>query len=272
VVTNVELDHVEYLGHTRADIAQEKAGIVKPGATLVLGETDPELTPIFTERAGSVLLRDRDFGLEGNRLAVGGRVVDLFTPWSSVPDVFLPLHGAHQGDNAAAALAAAEAFLGRGLHPDVVNDAFASVSSPGRLEVVAHDPLVVLDGTKNVAGAHAVRAALDEEFLAPGTDGSRRTWVIGILRQKDPFEMLDALGVREGDRVIATRPEIPRAREPREVADAARELGVAPDAIEIVDRVSDAVARAIATSDAGDQVVVAGSLYVAGPARSALVR
>ena len=271
VVTNVELDHVEYLGHTRADIAQEKAGIVKPGATLVLGETDPELTPIFTERAGSVLLRDRDFGLEGNRLAVGGRVVDLFTPWSALTDVFLPLHGAHQGDNAAAALAAAEAFLGRGLDPDVVNEAFASVSSPGRLEVVAHDPLVVLDGTKNVAGAHAVRAALDEEFLAPGTNGSRRTWVIGILRQKDPFEMLDALGVREGDRVIATRPEIPRAREPREVADAARELGVAPDALEIVDRVSDAVARAIATSDAGDQVVVAGSLYVAGPARSALV-
>ncbi len=272
VVTNVELDHVEYLGPTRADIAAEKAGIVKPGATLVLGETDPELVPVLEapdhERT---VLRDRDFGVEGNRLAVGGRVVDLYTPWGAVGDVYLPLHGAHQADNAAVALAAAEAFIGRALDPAVVHDAFGSVRSPGRLEVVTHEPLVVIDGTKNVAGAHAVRAALAEEFPPPGTAGATRTWVVGILRQKDALEMLDALGVREGDRVIATRPEIPRAREPQEVADAARQLGVAADAIEIVDDVGDAVARAIDTSDAVDQVVVAGSLYVAGPARRALV-
>lgn len=272
VVTNVELDHVEYLGHTRADIAAEKAGIVKPGATLVLGETDPELVPIFEapEHDGTVL-RGRDFGVEGNRLAVGGRVVDLSTPWSSVPGVFLPLHGAHQGDNAAVALAAAEAFLGRALDAEVVREGFAAVRSPGRLEVVAHEPLVVLDGTKNVAGARAVRAALEEEFPVPGVAGVTRTWVVGILRQKDAFEMLDALGVRAGDRVVATRPEIPRARDPREVVDAALALGVAPDDVEVVDAVRDAVARAVAWSDAGDQVVVAGSLYVAGPARSALV-
>ena len=270
VVTNIELDHVEYLGPTRADIAREKAGIVKPGATLVLGETDPELVEIF-DGAERTILRDRDFGVDGNRLAVGGRVVDLYTPWTSVSDVFLPLHGAHQGDNAAIALAAAEAFLGRGLHSAVVNDAFAAVTSPGRLEVVARDPLVVIDGTKNVAGARAVRAALVDEFPPPGVDGVTRTWVLGVLRQKDPLEMLDALGVGAGDRVVATRPEIPRAREPQEVADAARELGVGADDIETVDDVADAVARAIASSAPGDQVVVAGSLYVAGPARRALV-
>jgi dihydrofolate synthase / folylpolyglutamate synthase len=270
VVTNIELDHVEYLGPSRADIAREKAGIVKPGATLVLGETDPELVGIFGG-AERTVLRDRDFGLEGNRLAVGGRVVDLFTPWTSVADVFLPLHGAHQGDNAVIALAAAEAFLGRGLDPAVVHGAFATVTSPGRLEVIAHDPLVVIDGTKNVAGACAVRAALDDEFPHPGVDGVTRTWVIGVLRKKEALEMLDALGVGEGDRVIATRAEIPRAREPQEVADAARELGVAADAVEIVDDVGGAVARAVASSEPGDQVVVAGSLYVAGPARRALV-
>ncbi|HEX5588180.1 MAG TPA: Mur ligase family protein [Acidimicrobiia bacterium] len=273
VVTNVELDHVEYLGNSRAEIAREKAGIVKPDATLVLGETDPELVPLFlANRPERVILRDRDFGVTANRLAVGGRVLDLFTPWGAPTDVFLPLHGAHQGDNAAIALAAAEAFLGRALDPDVIADAFASVSSPGRLEVVARDPLVVIDGTKNVAGAHAVRAALDEEFPAPSDGGVTRTWVVGILMQKDPHEMLGALGVRAGDRVIATRPEIPRAREPREVADAALALGVAPDHIEVVDAVADAVRHAIDTSDPIDQVVVAGSLYVAGPARSALVR
>jgi dihydrofolate synthase/folylpolyglutamate synthase len=273
VVTNVELDHVEYLGHSRADIAAEKAGIVKPGATLVLGETDPALIPVFTGAGPErVVLRDRDFGVRANRLAVGGRVVDAFTPFGEHPGVFVPLHGAHQGDNAAIALTAVEAFLGRALDTAVVAEAFATVTSPGRLEVVGHEPLVVIDGTKNVAGAQAVRAALDEAFPAPSDAGAVRTWVVGILRQKDPFEMLDALGVREGDRVVATRPDIPRARDPYEVADAARELGVEPDRIETIDDVRDAVRHAIGTSDVGDQVIVAGSLYVAGPARGVLVR
>jgi folylpolyglutamate synthase/dihydropteroate synthase len=112
-----------------------------------------------------------------------------------------------------------------------------------------------------------VRAALEEEF--PRTS---RTWVVGVLRQKDAFEMLDALGVSPDDRVVCCRAEIPRAREPREIADAALALGVPPERIEVVDDVAIAVRHAVATSDADGQVVVAGSLYVAGPARSALVR
>jgi len=273
VVTNVALDHVEYLGHTRAEIATEKAGIVEPGATLVLGETDPDLVPIFLAPGpGEVLLRGRDFLVASNRPAVGGRVLDLVTPRGTRHDVFLPLHGAHQGDNAAVALATTEAFLGRALGDDVVTEGFASVTTPGRLEIVGREPLVVIDGTKNVAGAHAVQAALDDEFPTPRDGDVTRTWVVGILQQKDAREMLDALGVRAGDRVVATRPEITRAREPREVADAAVALGVAPDQVDVVDAVADAVQHAIDTSGPRDQVVVAGSLYVAGPARTALVR
>jgi dihydrofolate synthase/folylpolyglutamate synthase len=132
--------------------------------------------------------------------------------------------------------------------------------------VVGHNPLVVIDGTKNIAGARAVHAALDEEF--PRTE---RTWVIGVLRQKDAREMLDALGVSEVDRVVCCRPEIPRAREPQEVADAALALGVPADRVEVVDRVADAVRHAIAQSAPDSQVIVAGSLYVAGPARTALL-
>jgi folylpolyglutamate synthase/dihydropteroate synthase len=98
-----------------------------------------------------------------------------------------------------------------------------------------------------------------------------RTWVIGLLRQKDAREMLDALGVRSTDRVVACRPEIPRARDPQDVAEAARAIGVPPENIEIVDGVDDAVRRAVALSGPDDQVIVAGSLYVAGPARTALV-
>jgi len=267
VVTNVEVDHVEYLGPTRTDIAREKAGIVKPGSTLALGETDPELVPIFLERgAERVLMRGVDFGVQQNALAHGGRLIDVFTPYARYNDVFLPLHGAYQADNAVIALTAAESFLDRELGREAVASALASVESPGRLEVVGHQPLVVIDGTKNVAGARAVRAALDEEF--PRTN---RTWIIGVLRQKDAVEMLEALGVEPVDRVVCCRAEIPRSRDPEEVADAARAIGVPADHITVIDRVADAVRHAVDTSGPSDQVVVAGSLYVAGPARSALL-
>ncbi len=141
VVTNVSLDHTEYLGPTRADIAAEKAGIVKPGATLVLGETDPTLEPLFLDRSpGRVLRRGEDFGASEIHLAHGGHIVDLRTPERDYPGVYLPIHGAFQADNAAVALAAAEAFFDGPLDPDVVAGAFASFRSPGRLEVVGHSP------------------------------------------------------------------------------------------------------------------------------------
>src|SRR5262249_8840271 len=153
------------------DIATEKAGIVKSDSTLVLGETDPDLAEIFLARGpGRALQRGRDFGVRTNEIAVGGRVVDLYTQGGAYDGVFLPLHGAHQADNPAIALAAAEAFVGMPLPRDVVVDAFAHVASPGRLEVVRRHPLVLLDGAHNVAGAHALRAALAEEFApAPRT-------------------------------------------------------------------------------------------------------
>src|SRR5436309_8144948 len=147
VVTNVSLDHAETIGPTLVDIATEKAGIVKPDSTLVLGETEPALADIFRAAgAAEVWERDVDFGCEANRLAHGGRLVDLRTPGARYDDVYLPLHGAHQGDNAAVALAAAEAFFGAPLDPEVVQGAFAGVRVPGRLEVVGRQPLVVLDG------------------------------------------------------------------------------------------------------------------------------
>src|SRR4029450_8510025 len=118
VVTNVSVDHVEYLGPTREQIATDKAGIVKPGSTLVLGETDPALVPGFLGRgAAGVVMRGEDFGVTANRPAHGGRAADLFTPDARYDDVYLPLHGAHQADNAAAALTAVECFLGRPVSP-----------------------------------------------------------------------------------------------------------------------------------------------------------
>lgn len=265
VVTNVAVDHAEYLGPTRHDIATEKSGIVKPGSTLVLGETDPELAAIFRGAgAARVIERDADFACDENRPAVGGRLLDLRTPHFAYRDVYLPLHGAHQGDNAAVALAAAEAFFDGPLGEDVVNEAFAAVTVPGRLEVVGRRPLTLLDGAHNPAGAAVLADALAEEF--PVERG--RILVVGMLAGRDPVEMLEALDAREARLVLACVPPSPRALPADEVARAAESLGVEA---EVGGSVTSSVNRALALADEDEQVVITGSLYVVGAARTALV-
>jgi dihydrofolate synthase/folylpolyglutamate synthase len=268
VVTNVSIDHVEYLGPTRQEIANEKAGIIKPDSVLVLGETDDELDAIFTARpARFVRRRGPDFGVRNNVLAVGGRVIDLYTPRAAYGDVMLALHGAYQADNAAIALAAAEEFGGEALDDDVVREAFATVQSPGRLEVVGRNPLILLDGAHNVAGAEALRAALDEEF-----DSRSRSLVVGFLREKDPLEMLTALGIDDVDGlVVCCRAPSPRAHDPADVAKAARELGVDEARIEVVDSVAEAIGTVLLAAPEDGQVVITGSLYTVGAARSIFV-
>ncbi len=181
--------------------------------------------------------------------------------------MFVPLHGAHQADNAAARArprpsASSAVPLGR----EVVADAFAPVRSPGRLEVVGHQPLVLLDGAHNVAGAHALRAALAEEFPA-----SPRTLVSVCCARRSPHEMLEALDAKHADRLVCCRPPSPRALDPAAVAAAGADVGVDPARIETFDTVADAVARARAVTDDDAQIVVTGSLYAVGAARHALV-
>ncbi|MBV8160827.1 MAG: bifunctional folylpolyglutamate synthase/dihydrofolate synthase [Acidimicrobiia bacterium] len=264
VVTNVSLDHAETIGPTLADIATEKAGIVKPGSALVLGETDPALAEIFRAAgAADVWERNRDFGCTANGLTHGGRLIDLHTPGATYAGVYLPLHGAHQGDNAAVALAAAEAFFGEPLDADVVEEAFAAVRVPGRLEVVGRQPLVVLDGAHNPAGAAAAAAAVAEAFGGAAS----KVLVVGFLQGKDPAEMLEALHARDARAVVACPAPSPRTLAPGDVAAAARGLGLES---EMVDSVPEALARALAMASPDDLVLVIGSLYVVGAARAAL--
>ena len=266
VVTNVSVDHVEYLGETREEIAREKAGIVQPGATLVLGETDPELLESFDAREpGRIVLRDRDFSVRSQRLAHGGRLIDLVTPTGAYDDLFLPLHGAHQADNAVIALTAAESFLGERISDELVAEAFAGLRSPGRLEVVGRQPLLLLDGAHNVAGARVAprveRGVRDRSAHARRRAAARE----GAAR--------DARGARDRveARIVCTRAPSPRALDPMEVANAAMDLGFDHEQIDVIDTVPDAVARALEVTPADGQVIVTGSLYTVGAARSVLV-
>src|SRR3990170_2390020 len=128
VVTNIGMDHNEFAGPTLEDIAREKAGIIKADSAAVIGETDPDLVAVLaSEPAATQLFRDTDFATGTNQLALGGRLVDLRTPTTIYPEVFVPLHGAYQGDNASIALTATEAFFAAPLDPEVVSEGFASV-------------------------------------------------------------------------------------------------------------------------------------------------
>jgi dihydrofolate synthase/folylpolyglutamate synthase len=264
VITNVGHDHSDFEGDWRQRIAEEKSGIVKPASTLVLGETDPELLPIFYRSgAAEVWERERDFECERNDLAVGGRVVDLRTPSMTATDVFVPLHGAHQGDNAACALAAVEAFFGQRLDDDVIAQGFASVAMPGRFEVVQHNPLLVLDAAHNPEGASAAAATLRDDFEYSG----ETIVVIGMLQNRDPAAVLEALEIDGAAIVVVCKPNSPRALDVFEVSDAARQFGVE---VIVEPHVADAVDRALTLAGDDDAVLVTGSFYVVGEARAHL--
>ena len=155
--------------------------------------------------ASEVWVRGDDFACTSNRLAVGGRLIDVRTPGGAYGELLVPLHGAHQGDNASAAMAAVEAFFGSPLHEDVVEEALAAVRVPGRLEVIGRHPLVVVDGAHNVAGMLALARSLVEEFAV---DGEAQA-VVGMLSGRDPVAMLEALLDRRDPVGGGLRPRLP---------------------------------------------------------------
>lgn len=269
-ITNVALDHVDILGPTRGHIAREKSGIIKAGSVAVIGEEDDEIVGIFAEEARRVGARDIwrrgvDFACEANAVAVGGRVLDIRTPGARYEGLFLALAGAHQGVNASLALAAVEAFFGAPLHEDVVAEAFAKITVPGRLEVMARQPLVVLDGAHNEAGASVLGAAMREDFSSV----ERIVVVMGCLRGRDPRAIIQAMGLDRVAQIICCEPASPRALRAAAVADAIGDLGVP---VRVVSDVADALVEARSAAGPSDAVLVTGSLYVVGAARMAIGR
>lgn len=263
VITNIGLDHTEFAGPTLAHIATEKAGIITTHGAAVVGETDPELVAIFAaEQPAALICRGEDFDIVDNALAVGGRLVDLRTPTTMYPDLFIPLHGAHQGENAAVALTAVETFFAAPLAPDVVAEGFANLAVPGRFEIVGVQPLIIVDGAHNPAGADTCAQVFFDDFSPDG----RRILVIGTLRE--PMEMLAALRADEFDLVIACTAPSPRGVKAREIAEAARNLGC--DEVIVRETVEAACEAATGSAGADDAILITGSLYVAGAGRTVL--
>ena len=255
VITNIGMDHNEFAGPTKAHIAAEKAGIIKPHSAVVVGETDPELVAYFTSAGGATMfLRGEQFDVEENQLALGGRMVDLRTPTTIYADVFVPLHGRHQGLNAAVALTAVEAFFASPAPDAIVREGFADVRMPGRFEVLGHQPLVIVDGAHNPPGADSCAEVFFDDFDPAG----RRILVVGCLRSRDPKEMLSALRADEFDAVFTCTAPTPRGMPSADVAAAARALGC--DDVIQSETVAQACDRAVARAGNDDAVLVTGSL------------
>ena len=267
VVTGIALDHVEYLGETVADIAAEKAAIIGEGATVVTGPLPAAAEGTITARVndmGARWYRSGDaFSIADETRAVGGWMVDVVGIYSDYTELYLPIHGRHQVDNLATAIATAETFLERALDVDALREALAATTQPGRIEVVHHRPLVIIDGAHNVQGVQGLASALRDEF--PATD-----WhvVAGMRGERSPGEILEPLTGLAGH-LWATAPADPGAIDAAVIAASAGPvLGCEAT---VVENVPDAVVEAMAAAGSGGAVVVAGSLYVAGEARESLI-
>lgn len=277
VVLPVAVDHAKYLGDEPATIAREKAGIIKPGSVAVLAEQTPEVAAVLLERAaevGATVVREgMEFGVVARTPAVGGQVVSLQGLRARYDDVFLPLYGAHQAQNAAVALAAVEAFAGTGeLDDDLVRAAFAEVTSPGRLEIIRRSPTILLDAAHNPHGAEAVGAALEDSFAFSPLVG-----VIGVMQDKDADGVLAALEPHLAH-LVCTQNSTPRSMSAAALGRAAIEI-FGEDRVSVVPDLADAIERAATLAEAGEAievsigsgaVLVTGSVVTVGEARSLL--
>ena len=252
VLTNVSLEHTRWLGPTEHHIAEEKLAVVPAGGTLVAGGLGRDALAvaerIASEREATLLLLGRDFHV---RAQAGS--LTIATPAGTYDGVRLRMRGAFQHDNFAVALAAAEAFYGP-LDPSLVRDAALAVATPGRLEIVATEPLTIIDGAHNPAGAGALAAALGEI-----TAGRRTVGVMSVLDDKDASEMLATL-LPILDEVVFTRSSRQNALPAATLESLARQLGGPPATLEADPAAALARGRELAGREGA--VLVTGSIYL----------
>jgi dihydrofolate synthase/folylpolyglutamate synthase len=264
VICPIGLDHVQYLGPTVADIATEKAGIVKgEGRYAIVREQPPEALEVIERRARQVgahlVLEGEAFEVRSRAPAVGGQ---QFTPQGLHGDyesLFMPLHGEEAARNAVAAIAACEALLGRALDQKALEAALGGATSPGRVEVVGRHPLTILDGAHNPDAALVLASTLREAFR-----WRQLHLVVGMFEDKDVEEFCRILAP-VADSAYACRSTSPRAASPERVAGALRKAGGMD--VATFGSTPEAVAAARAAAAEGDLIVVTGSFYTVGEAR-----
>ena len=270
VITPVSLDHMAILGDTIAEIAADKAGIIKPGAPVVVGPQFPEamaaISRAAAEQSAPVIRVDdaiawnvEEASADGQSLEIRGRR-DTYR-------LRLPLLGNFQGANAATAVGAAEALADAGYSIDsrAIVAGLEMVEWPGRMEVLGREPTLVVDGAHNDHSVATLLATLD-------TYVPHRNLIVvaGFSRDKQVDAMVELLAQR-AHRVIATRSRHPRSMRPPEIAEQFLDQQVPAERVEVTAHTDDAIVKAIASSEADDLVLVTGSLFVVAEAREAVL-
>lgn len=268
VIMPIDLDHTKWLGSTIREIAEEKAGIIKPGQIVVIAEQPEEALEVLLDRAREVdaivRLEGRDFELLDRQMGVGGQLVTVRTPSATYTDVFVPLFGEHQAHNAAAALVGVEAFMGgRALDAKIVENGMMTATSPGRLQVVRTSPTILVDAAHNPAGARVLADALDDSFAF--------AHVVGVYSAMGDKDIESVLAEMEPhlDSIVITEMPGERAANIQQLREIAIDV-FGEDRVEVRDNLGEAVDRAATlaevTTDPADKcgVVVFGSVVLAG--------
>jgi len=267
VFTPIDLDHADRLGNTIAEIAKTKAGIIKADAVVVSAAQQPSAMAELEIKTKALADRLVSYGPDFEAFNVvpdgKGQRFSVRSLAGEYTDLFMPLYGEHQTQNAALAIAAVEAFLGNGerrILDDIVRVAFADASSPGRLQVVSREPLTIVDGAHNPHGVRSLVSALENNFGAPKAVG-----VIGVLADKNAEEMLGSLA-NSFQHVVVTASRSERSIEQNDLAAIAEKFW--PGEVTVSGGVALAmqVAREIATEREFEAVVITGSLSVVGEA------
>ena len=272
VMTPIGLDHMEYLGNTLEAIAQTKAGIFKPESNVVLAAQSGQVAKVLLAQVAKVsaqpFRQGVEFSLKNRALAVGGQLLSVQGVHGDYDEIFLPLYGDHQGNNAAVALAAVEVFAGVKLDTELVQDAFSKVSSPGRCEIVYKDPTVIIDAAHNPHGVSAIANTLNTEF-----DFELVVGVVAVLADKDVAGILKNLSTTL-DYLVITENESARAMNKDELAKIVSQYFKA-EQVEIIGDMNTAITYAIEkvalfnqVNDRVAAVVITGSVATAGMARS----
>ena len=220
VFTPIALDHTLRLGNTVAEIARTKSGIIKPAASVVSAAQSADVRAELNRAAqlteSTLALENEGFELLSSTVAVGGQVISVRGLAGTYSELFLPLYGTHQAQNATVAIAAVESFLGAGsqaLASDLLAEGLATATSPGRLQLVGIEPTVLVDAAHNPHGATALAAALEAYF-----DFDEIAVVVGILAEKDAQGIIAALAPQV-DRFYVTEPHSERAVRMDDLAD-----------------------------------------------------
>lgn len=282
VITNVARDHMDYLGKTVPEIAAVKAGIIKRGVPVVTAASDPLALEVIgkvarEKQAPLIKVTSADEGekspwpgsrqvtYQAKKFSLAGQYFTVQGWQDNYEDLFVPLLGRHQVSNAATAVAVYEALVEKGyrIPQSALYTGLAKTFWPARLEFFPGEPPVVLDGAHNYDGARVLRKALDDYFPQKGI-----IFVLGMLGDKERARVVQEL-VPRGRAVVVTRPPSNRAQDWQSVAGEARRY---TGAVQIVEEIPEAVARALQLAHRDEVVCVTGSLYMVAEAREVLLK